>query len=82
MELPDNIESDGNASYGGGPRSRNRKGVHVRLPDDILARLEAEADARVVSTSWLVTRLVTEGLERLRPVEDFVLTLEPRKDHE
>lgn len=77
MELPP--DADGNASYGrvkAGPRSKDRKGIHVRLPDEIRDRVTDEAEARGVSASWFIERLVIEGLQRLIPASEFTLTRE------
>jgi hypothetical protein len=40
--------------------------------------LRETADDLGVSVNWLVTRLVTEGLERLIPVDEMRLTQPPR----
>ena len=53
-----------------------RQGIHVRMNDDLRARVVAEAEARGVSASWFIERLVTEGLERLIPSDEFTLTVE------
>lgn len=45
-----------------------------RFEPELIARVRKEADARGVSQQWLITRLLNEGLDRLRPVEDFRLT--------
>lgn len=48
----------------------------VRLPEDLRDRLHTAADERDVSVNLLVTRAVTDYLERLRPVDEL---LEPNQ---
>lgn len=37
----------------------------VRLPDDLLGRLEAQADAECASVSTVMRRLLLQGLQRI-----------------
>lgn len=53
------------------------KYCQFRLDTELIERLQKEADARVVSMTWLVRRLLEEGLDRLVPVEEFSLTRRP-----
>jgi hypothetical protein len=46
----------------------------VDLPDALHDRLTKEADARGVSVKWLVSRLLGEVVETLKPPENFSLT--------
>ena len=46
----------------------------VRLPPAVHEQLAVEALARDRSIAWMVTRLVSEGLERLVPADEFKLT--------
>lgn len=46
----------------------------VRLPEDLHDRLHMAADERDVSVNLLVTRAVSEYLERLRPLEQVLET--------
>lgn len=54
-----------------------RRARQVRLDPDVDARLEEAAAERMVSASWLVNRLVRDGLERLVPVDELRLTRPP-----
>lgn len=44
------------------------------LPKDLADRVKVEADARGVTMSWFLGKLVAEGLDQLIPVEEFSLT--------
>lgn len=48
--------------------------VAWRLPHDLHARLERAATERGVKTTWLVTKLLEEGLDRALPPSEFRLT--------
>lgn len=50
------------------------RNINVRIPEDAHARLAAAARERGLGAGWVASRLIIEGLERLRPVEDFILT--------
>lgn len=50
--------------------------LNVRIPEDLGQRLRTEADARGVTVTWMVKRLLSEGLERIEPASDFRLTRE------
>lgn len=52
----------------------DRQQVCVRFPPELHDRLAAEAEAREVSMNWLVTRAVTQFLDRLIPIEEWRLT--------
>jgi hypothetical protein len=54
-------------------------GVFIRMPDDLIKKLEVEAESRMVSKTWLASRLVIEGLRNLKPVEAPWLTDTPPK---
>jgi hypothetical protein len=51
-----------------------QKGVFIRMPDDLIKKLEEEAESRMVSKTWLASRLVIEGLRSLKPVDAPWLT--------
>jgi hypothetical protein len=53
-------------------------GVFIRLPKDMITRLQEEADARMVSKTWLASRLVLEGLNRLKPADAPWVTEDPQ----
>jgi hypothetical protein len=55
-------------------------GVFIRMPDDLIKKLEEEAESRMVSKTWLASRLVIEGLRSLKPVDAPWLTHEPEPD--
>lgn len=42
----------------------------LRIEPDLHARLRDEAAARDVSVNWLMERILREGIEALRPVDD------------
>lgn len=44
-------------------------GVFVRMPEELVDKLQTEAEARMVSKTWLASRLVIEGLRNLKPVD-------------
>jgi hypothetical protein len=46
----------------------------LRLPVDLHARLHAAAEEREVAVNWLICRLLAEGLDRLIPVSELLLT--------
>ena len=56
---------------------RGRLSVSLRLPEALVARLQAAADERGVERTWLAERLLAEALDALLPVSDFVLTRRP-----
>jgi predicted HicB family RNase H-like nuclease len=57
------------------PRDRHKTGaLCIRLPRDLDDRLRAEADARGVSITWLVTTLLRQTVERLIPADEWKLT--------
>lgn len=60
----------------GRPRQHEtpRSATAIRFPQELLARLHTEADARDVSVNWLVTRAVERFLRDLLPVDEMVLT--------
>lgn len=45
--------------------------LQLRMPQALKDRLEAEADARVLSVSLLVTKLLEESLDHLVPVGEL-----------
>lgn len=63
----------------GRPRTEdpNRMSTQIRMGRDLHGRIQAEADAREVSVNWLVCRLLSEGLDSLRPVAEMRLTRDP-----
>lgn len=60
----------------GRPRvhATERSATAIRFPSETLERLHVEADARGVSTNWLVNRAVERFLADLLPVDQMVLT--------
>lgn len=46
----------------------------LRIDPTLRDRLRLEAAARDVSVNWLVTKLLNEALDRLRPAAEFKLT--------
>jgi len=48
--------------------SANRTSITVRLPDALVARLDAACDERVVGRNLIVTRAVEHYLDRLPPL--------------
>lgn len=46
----------------------------LRMERDLLARVDAAADERGVSRTYLISHLVGEGLRRLIPAAELVLT--------
>lgn len=59
-----------------GPRSSSADRVHTafRLPEDLHARLQAEAEDRDLSMNYLVTKAIEEFLADLIPTREFRLT--------
>lgn len=55
-----------------------KPGVPIRIDADVAERLEVEADARTVSTRWLASRLLREGLDRLIPADELRFTRDDR----
>lgn len=53
---------------------RGVRQVTLKLPDDLHERLVAEADERHVRLEWLMSRLLVEAVERLKPADSFTLT--------
>ena len=51
-----------------------RKNTAIRFDPALYERLIVEADARDVSVNWLVNRMLSEALARLRPADEFRLT--------
>lgn len=51
-----------------------RRGTCIRFDRDVHDRLVIEAETRMVSITWIVNQLVREGLERIVPADEFVLT--------
>lgn len=47
----------------------------VRLPPELMKRLEDAAQERMVSRNWLATRLLEEGLDRLIPLDEIRVLL-------
>lgn len=56
----------------GRPSLGQRTATGLRLPADLHARLLAAAEERDVSANLLVTKAVTQYLDRLIPIEAFV----------
>lgn len=65
----------------GNPKRRSDAGrtLSIRLPEELLARLDQEASTRLVSRSFLAERLIIEGLDDLIPVADVRLTRRPER---
>lgn len=61
---------------------RRTRVLTMRVEPELVERLEDESSARVVSRNFLIVRLLTEGLDRLRPVEEFTLTRPPKSQIE
>jgi predicted HicB family RNase H-like nuclease len=55
---------------------RARGGTTIGLPDELHQRIAEAAEARGVSASWLVRRLLAEGLDNLKPATELRLTKE------
>lgn len=53
---------------------RNRPGTTLAVTAEIHDRLKGAADERGVSVVWLARRLLTEGLDSLKPATELVLT--------
>lgn len=51
----------------------------IYLTDGLYERCYKEAEAREVKVTWLIDRLVKEGLERIVPAEEFRLTRKPEE---
>lgn len=51
-----------------------RRSVSIRLEANLADRLSAAAEERVVSVSWLASRLLAEGIDRLIPADELRLT--------
>jgi len=51
-----------------------RVSTALRLPVDLHDRIKAAAADRDVSTNWLMERLLADGVDRLIPVDELVLT--------
>ena len=60
--------------------ARNGQPHILRLRSDLKKRLIEEAQARNVEPVWLANRLIQEGLEHLRPVEEFRLICPPESE--
>lgn len=54
-----------------------RKSTQVRLPVELANALTAAAAERDVSVNLLVEKFVTDGLARLRPVDEVLATRDP-----
>ncbi len=54
-------------------RNPARVTTAIRFHPEVHERLHAEADAREVSLNWLVNRIISEGLERLVPLDEIRL---------
>lgn len=48
-------------------QKRHNASIHLRIPSDLAARLTAEAEARMVSTTFLVVRALEALLPALPP---------------
>lgn len=46
----------------------------IRLDPELARQVAIAAAERVVSVNWLLERLITEGMERLAPVDEFRIT--------
>ena len=60
------------------PANRNdgKVNLHLRIPPELMDRLNKEADDRVVSTNLLAIKALEEYLDRLVPVEQILLLKE------
>lgn len=57
-----------------GGEVKRRTSSAIRFAPELHERLLAEAEARDLSVNWLVNRLLTEALARLRSADEFRLT--------
>lgn len=60
----------------GSPKVRSDAGrtLSIRLPEELIARIDAAAQERLVSRAFIAEHLISEGLENLIPVEEMRLT--------
>jgi predicted HicB family RNase H-like nuclease len=56
--------------------SRTRVSTAIRLPPDLHAELQRQAEERDVSVNFLVTRAVDHYLRQLRPADPLANALE------
>lgn len=50
----------------------DRASLAVRLPRDLVAKIDAEAAERMVSRTWLVERMLRESLPLLAPADEYL----------
>lgn len=54
------------------PNGPRVSGIHVDV--EVYKRCQAEAESRDVSVTWFISKLITEGLERLASATEWKLT--------
>lgn len=55
--------------------SKNKVDINIHVDKEVKEKLQAYADALVVSVNWLAVRAITQFLAELPPVEEVVLKL-------
>lgn len=56
----------------------DRAQTNLRLPRELLARIDAAAADRDLGRNYLICKLLEEGLDRLIPASELSLTRRPR----
>jgi hypothetical protein len=52
-------------------------GITLHVRPDVATRLQAAAQDRGLSITWMANKLLAEGLDELRPADEFRLTRDP-----